>query len=112
MPTLKIIQTADWQLGKPFGRFPQEVSAALCEAWLDAIDRVGAVAKLQGAGHVVVAGDVIDNVDPGNLIERFFYKLKNIPRVATRYDKLAANFLAMVQLASMRLWLRAYESTA
>jgi hypothetical protein len=28
------------------------------------------------------------------------------------YDKLAANFLAMVQLASMRLWLRAYESTA
>ncbi len=33
-------------------------------------------------------------------------------RVATRYDKLAANFLAMVQLASMRLWLRANESTA
>ncbi|MER8491715.1 IS5/IS1182 family transposase, partial [Mesorhizobium australicum] len=27
-------------------------------------------------------------------------------------DKLAANFLAMVQLASTRLWLRAYESTA
>ncbi|MER8366287.1 IS5/IS1182 family transposase, partial [Mesorhizobium sp. M0991] len=27
-------------------------------------------------------------------------------------DKLAANFLAMIQLASMRLWLRAYESTA
>ncbi|MER8492720.1 IS5/IS1182 family transposase, partial [Mesorhizobium australicum] len=26
--------------------------------------------------------------------------------------KLAANFLAMVQLASTRLWLRAYESTA
>jgi hypothetical protein len=32
-------------------------------------------------------------------------------RIATRYDKLAENFLAMVQLASMRLWLRAYEST-
>lgn len=30
----------------------------------------------------------------------------------TRYYKLADNFLAMVQLASMRLWLRAYESTA
>jgi transposase len=26
--------------------------------------------------------------------------------------KLAANFLATIQLASMRLWLRAYESTA
>jgi transposase len=33
-------------------------------------------------------------------------------RVVARYDKLAANFLAMIQLASMRLWLRAYESTA
>ena len=47
-----------------------------------------------------------------NLIERFFSKLKHFRRVATRYDKLAANFLAMVQLASMRLWLRAYESMA
>ena len=47
-----------------------------------------------------------------NLIERFFSKLKHYRRVAIRYDKLAANFLAMVQLASMRLWLRAYESTA
>jgi transposase len=47
-----------------------------------------------------------------NLIERFFSKLKHFRRVATRYDKLAANFLAMAQLASMRLWLRAYESTA
>jgi transposase len=46
-----------------------------------------------------------------NLIERFFSKLKHFRRVATRYDKLAANFLAMVQLASMRLSLRAYEST-
>jgi transposase len=47
-----------------------------------------------------------------NLIERFFSKLKHFRRIATRYDKLAENFLAMVQLASMRLWLRAYESTA
>lgn len=46
-----------------------------------------------------------------NLIERFFSKLKHFRRVATRYDKLADNFLAMVQLASVRLWLRVYEST-
>ena len=31
-----------------------------------------------------------------NLIERFFSKLKHFRRAATRYDKLAANFLAMV----------------
>ncbi|MGB6502547.1 MAG: IS5/IS1182 family transposase, partial [Xanthobacteraceae bacterium] len=31
--------------------------------------------------------------------------------VATRYDKLAANDLAFIQLASIRLWLRVNEST-
>ncbi len=47
-----------------------------------------------------------------NQVARFFSKLKHFRRIATRYDKLADNFLAMVKLASMRLWLRAYESTA
>ena len=47
-----------------------------------------------------------------NQIERFFSKLKHFRRVETRNDKLAENFLAMVQLASMRLWLRVCESTA
>jgi transposase len=45
-----------------------------------------------------------------NLVERFFNKIKQCRRVATRYDKLAANYLAFVQLASIRLWLRVYES--
>jgi transposase len=31
-------------------------------------------------------------------------------RIATRYDKLAANYLAFVKLASIRIWLRANES--
>ena len=46
-----------------------------------------------------------------NLVERFFCKLKHFRRVATRFDKLARNFLAAVLLASTRIWLRAYEST-
>ena len=33
-----------------------------------------------------------------NLVERFFNKIKQCRRVATRYDKLAANYLAFVQL--------------
>jgi transposase len=46
-----------------------------------------------------------------NLVERFFNKIKQCRRrVATRYDKLAANYLAFIQLASIRLWLRADES--
>jgi transposase len=47
-----------------------------------------------------------------NLVERFFNKIKHYRRVATRYDKLAANYLAFVQLASIRLWLRVNESAS
>ena len=45
-----------------------------------------------------------------NLVERFFNKLKHFRAVATRYEKLAANYLALVKLAATRIWLRAYES--
>jgi transposase len=38
-----------------------------------------------------------------NRIERFFNKIKHCRRIATRYEKLAANYLAFVQLASIRL---------
>jgi hypothetical protein len=31
-------------------------------------------------------------------------------RVANRYDRLAANYLAFIKLASIRIWLRANES--
>jgi hypothetical protein len=46
------------------------------------------------------------------LIERFFNKIKQCRRVATRYDKLAANYLAFIKLASIRIWLRANESAS
>jgi transposase len=47
-----------------------------------------------------------------NLVERFFNKIKHCRRVATRCDKLAANYLSCVQLASIRLWLRINESAS
>ena len=68
MAKTKIIHTADWQLGKPFGRFPAEVRAALAEARLDAIDRIAAAASSSLARHVIVAGDVFDNVEPGDRV--------------------------------------------
>ena len=46
-----------------------------------------------------------------NLVERFFNKIKHFRRIATRYDKLARNFLAAIAIASIRLWLRHNEST-
>ena len=39
-------------------------------------------------------------------VEGFFAKLKQWRRIATRYDKLAANFLGFVKLASIMLWLK------
>ena len=55
--------------------------------------------------HVRLGGNL------GSLVERFFNKIKQSRRIATRYDKLAANYLAFVKLAAIRIWLRAYEST-
>lgn len=63
-------------------------------------------------GTILLADKAYDADRIRALIERLFNKLKHFRRIATRYDKLADNFLAMVKLASVRLWLRAYESTS
>jgi transposase len=38
-------------------------------------------------------------------VERLINRLKQVRRVATRYEKLAVNFLAMVTLAALLIWL-------
>ncbi len=40
-----------------------------------------------------------------NLIERFFSRIKQFRRIATRYDKLAKSFLSFVHLACAFVWL-------
>ena len=40
-----------------------------------------------------------------NLIERFFARIKQFRRIATRYDKLAKSFLSFVHLACTFVWL-------
>ena len=47
-----------------------------------------------------------------NAVERYFNKLKHFRAIATRYDKRDDNFLASIQLASIRIWIRSYESVA
>jgi transposase len=46
-----------------------------------------------------------------NRIERFFNRLKNSRRVATRYDKLLESFAAFVILATIRIWIRFVHGT-
>jgi transposase len=79
---------------------------------------VDLVSRRGGKAHIPTQRDrkVQRPVDPNiyrqrNLVERFFCKLKHFRRIATRYDKLARNFLAAVALASTRLWMRIYEPT-
>jgi transposase len=92
--------------------------ALIADRGYDARAIVEMVRQRGGEAHIPTQRDrkVQRSVDPAlyrqrNLIERFFCKLKHFRRVATRFDKLARNFLAAVLLASTRLWLRAYEST-
>lgn len=39
------------------------------------------------------------------LVEHFFQRIKRFRRVAMRFDKLARNFLAFVELAAVLVWL-------
>jgi transposase len=41
-----------------------------------------------------------------NLVERFCIKLKHSRAIATRFEKQEANYLALVKLASARIWMR------
>ena len=66
-------------------------------AWLTS--RPNAIAKTQSS-----SAPTFTATEPGR--ERFFDKIKQCRRVATRYDKLAANYLAFVKLACIRPWLR------
>jgi len=40
-----------------------------------------------------------------NVVERFFCKMKDMRRLATRFEKKARNFLSMVQLFAIKCWI-------
>ncbi len=91
--------------------------ALIADRGYDAQAIVDLVRHRGGEAHIPTQRDrkLQRSVDPDlyrkrNLIERYFCKLKHFRRIATRFDKLARNFLAAVLIASTRLWLRAYES--
>ena len=62
----RFIHTADWQLGKSFGRFSEARAGELRSQRQEVITRIADVARERGAEHVVVAGDVWDTAIPGN----------------------------------------------
>lgn len=81
-------------------------------AVIELIEAGGAAAHIPSQSNVRVRRIVDREIyRQRNLVERFFNKLKHFRRIATRYDKLARNYLAAVLMAATRLWTRAYEST-
>lgn len=79
----------------------------------DAEERV--IKPLRKAGKGIVIPPKRNRINPRfydqvlyksrHLIENFFAKLKQFRGIATRYDKLARNFLAAVYLAAATVWL-------
>ena len=57
---MRLIHTADWQIGKVFRFVGDDTMHVLQQARLNAIRTLGHVAEEQGAGIVLVAGDVYD----------------------------------------------------
>jgi DNA repair exonuclease SbcCD nuclease subunit len=60
---MRIIHTADWQIGKPFRNFGEKESV-LRQARLTAIEKIGRLAAEEAARHVLIAGDLYDNEAP------------------------------------------------
>ncbi|OYY93851.1 MAG: DNA repair exonuclease [Hydrogenophilales bacterium 28-61-23] len=57
---VKLLHTADWQIGKLFGQFEPEDAALLAEARFKTVERIAALATEHKVDLVLVAGDVFD----------------------------------------------------
>ena len=77
------------------------------QALVDAIEAKGGEAVIPARANRTVPREIdADRYKDRNLVERFWAKLKQTRRVATRYEKTARNFLAFVHLASIMILLR------
>lgn len=90
---------------------------SLIQAWLmdkayNSKDRViDPIHKINGQIVMPSKSNAVDQHDydqhlykERHLIENFFAKLKQYRGIATRYDKLAQNFLSAIYLASIMIW--------
>ena len=64
-PPVTVLHTADWQIGKPYGRvLDPDKRSRLRQVRLEAIGRIGSLARSCQADVVVVAGDLFDSPTP------------------------------------------------
>lgn len=57
---IKLLHTADWQIGKLFGQFEPDDAALLAEARFKAVERLAKLASENRVDLMLVAGDVFD----------------------------------------------------
>ena len=67
---IRFLHTSDLHLGKPFGRFPEDVRVRLRQARQDSLSRLAATAREHGATHVFLAGDTFDQTTPAPRVIR------------------------------------------
>jgi hypothetical protein len=57
---IKLLHTADWQIGKLFGQFEPDEAALLAEARFTTVAHLAKFASAEGIDLILVAGDVFD----------------------------------------------------
>lgn len=78
-----------------------------------AVARFASISNGEGIGYTIARRRDETRTEPlnralykeRNCIERLIGRLKQFRRVATRYEKRAVNFLAMVTIAALMLWM-------
>jgi len=67
---IRFLHSSDLHLGKPFGRFPEDVRVRLRQARAGALTRLGGLAHDHGAAHILLAGDTFDQMTPAPAVIR------------------------------------------
>lgn len=76
------------------------------DAFIETIRRLGAEAVIPSRRNRLEPRQLDRHLYKArNLVERFFQKLKQFRRIATRYERLARNYQSMLSLVSVVIWL-------
>lgn len=91
------------------GEAPRSTSADKAydsNAILQKINANGAIPVIPPRANRVASREIDRHLYKGrNIIERFFCRIKQFRRIATRYDKLVERFDAFIALAAAFIWL-------
>lgn len=74
---IRLLHTADWQIGKCYGQFEPDEAALLADARFISIERLAALARERQVNLVLVAGDVFDAQGVADkTIHRLFHAMR------------------------------------